>query len=188
MSYNSTAGFHFGPTLETSRLLLRPLSGEDFPGFVELMSDPLSAHHIGGVQPRSMAWRLFSTMVGAWPLLGYSMFSVIEKQSGRWIGRVGPWQAEGWPGTEVGWGLIRDAWGKGYATEAARVCMAWAFDSLGWDEVIHCIDPTNAPSQEVAKRLGSTILRMGRMPAPYDKYEIEIWGQSKEQWKQHRYA
>ena len=72
------------------------------------------------------------------------MFSVIEKASGRWVGRLGPWQPEGWPGTEVGWGLARDAWGKGYATEGAAAAIDWAFDALGWDDVIHCIDPGNA--------------------------------------------
>lgn len=43
----------------------------------------------------------FTLEAGAWTIRGFSMFSVIEKDSGQWIGRLGPWQPEGWPGTEV---------------------------------------------------------------------------------------
>jgi RimJ/RimL family protein N-acetyltransferase len=86
--------------------------------------------HLGGVQPRSVAWRGFLQMAGAWTIQGFSMFSVIEEVSGRWIGRIGPWRPEGWPGPEVGWALSRDVWGKGYATEAATAAMDWVFDEL----------------------------------------------------------
>ena len=68
------------------------------------------------------------------------MFSVIEKSTGRWVGRLAPWTPDGWPGTEVGWGIARDRCGLGYATEAATAAIDWAFDALGWSEVIHVID------------------------------------------------
>ena len=69
--------------------------------------------------PRAAAWRKFLQMPGAWLIQGFGMFAVIEKASGEWLGNIGPWQPEGWPGTEVGWALRRVAWGKGYADEAA---------------------------------------------------------------------
>jgi RimJ/RimL family protein N-acetyltransferase len=123
-----------------------------------------------------------ASIAGSFALLGFGMFSVIEKASGDWIGRVGPWMPEGWPGTEVGWGLARHTWGKGYATEAAAAAIDWAFETLGWREVIHCIHPDNTPSQKVAQRLGSRILREGKLPAPLTM-PIEIWGQSAEDWR-----
>ena len=107
------------------------------------------------------------------------MFSVIEKASGRWVGRVGPWQPEGWPGAEVGWGLERSAWGKGYATESAEAAIDWAFDALGWDDVIHCIDPGQRPSARVAERLGSARRGSAYLPAPFDNEPVDIWGQSR---------
>ena len=116
------------------------------------------------------------------------MFSVIEKATGRWVGRLGPWQPEGWPGTEVGWGLARDAWGKGYATEGATAAMDYAFDVLGWTEVIHTIEPANTASQAVALRLGSTLLRQARMPAPFQDLVLDVWGQTREQWLARRAA
>lgn len=147
------------------------------------MADPECARFIGGVLPKPTSWRVVMQMAGAWELTGISMFSVIEKERRVWIGRIGPWQPYGWPGTEVGWALHRDAWGKGYAVEAAAACIDYAFDTLGWSEVIHCINPENAPSQAVARRLGATILRTATLPAPFAHEHVDIWGQSREAWR-----
>lgn len=178
----ATAKAMIGPTLETERLLLRPPQEEDLDGWEILMGDEEAARFIGGASPRPVAWRSLAAMAGSWMLHGYGMFSVLEKDSGRWVGRLGPWCPEGWPGTEVGWGLIRDAWGKGYATEGATAAIDWAFANLGWSEVIHCIDPENVGSKAVAQRLGSKNLRQGRLPPPFDSHVVEIWGQSREEW------
>jgi RimJ/RimL family protein N-acetyltransferase len=172
-----------GPILETERLLLRPTSYKDFEGFVTLMTDPESAKYIGGPLSRDQVWRGYAAMAGAWVVNGFSMFSVIEKQSGQWIGRVGPWRPAGWPGTEIGYGLIREAWGKGYATEAATASIDWAFDILGWSEVIHCIDVNNLASKETARRLGAQPDGFAQLPAPFDKATVEKWKQSREAWR-----
>lgn len=175
-----------GPTIETPRLLMRPPEQRDFDAWAAFLADEESARFVGGVQPRPAAWRFMAGAVGHWVLNGFGLFSVIEKESGRWIGRVGPVQPEGWPGTEVGWGLARDFWGKGYAGESAAAAIDWAFDALGWSEVIHCIDPANEPSFAVARRLGSRLLRRGRLPPPFEAMEVEIWGQSREEWRARR--
>jgi RimJ/RimL family protein N-acetyltransferase len=172
--------------IQTERLILRPTAAEDFEGWAAYMADAEASKFIGGPQQRSVAWRGFLTMAGAWAIQGFGMFSVIEKSSGRWVGRLGPWQPEGWPGTEVGWGIARAAWGKGYATEGAAAAIDWAFDHLGWSEVIHCIDPANAASQSVAIKLGSCNLRTGKLPAPFDTATIDVWGQSRAQWDARR--
>jgi RimJ/RimL family protein N-acetyltransferase len=171
-----------GPTLETARLTLRPIAAEDFDAYVAYMADP-STKYIGGPLVRTASWRGFATIAGSWVVRGYSMFSVIERSSGQWVGRVGPWMPEGWPGTEVGWGLIPEVTGKGYATEAATACIDWAFDHLGWTDVIHCIDPDNVGSQRVAQRLGSINRGPGKLPVPLDAYPVDVWGQTREDWK-----
>ncbi len=172
--------------LETTRLLLRPPQRKDFDAWAAFTADAERTRYIGGTQPRPVAWRSFAAMVGMWKLDGFAMFSVIEKASGRWIGRVGPWSPEGWPGTEVGWSLVADAGGQGYATEAAIAATQWAFDTLGWRHVIHTIDPANIASKRVAARLGSAFQSPGRLPPPHDDRDVEIWGQSREQWMQRR--
>jgi RimJ/RimL family protein N-acetyltransferase len=171
-----------GPTLETARLTLRPLAAEDFDAWAAMMADE-STRFIGGPQSRSTAWRGFVSVAGAWAMQGYSMFSVTEKATGLWIGRVGPWVPEGWPGTEVGWGLTKAAFGKGYATEAAVAAIDWAFEALGWTDVIHIIDPENIASIAVAERLGSVNRGPGQMPEPFHTYRVDIWGQTREDWR-----
>ena len=171
----------------TPRLLLRPLQMPDFEGWAAFMADPEATRFLGGAQPRALAWRGFMTMAGAWHLQGFAMFSVIERSSQRWIGRLGAWMPDGWPGTEVGWGIIRDCWGRGYALEGATAAIDWAFDELGWSNVIHAIDSRNGASQAVARKLGSELTGTARLPAPIDTV-VELWGQSRATWRAMRKA
>lgn len=170
------------PQLETDRLILRISRAEDFDGYAELMADEEACRYIGGHMPRAAAWRKFLQQPGAWVVQGFGMFSVIEKASGEWLGQLGPWQPEGWPGHEVGWAFRRAAWGRGYATEAAAAAIDWAFEHLPWDDVIHCIDPANHPSQALAQRLGSRNRGPGRLPAPFEDAAIDVWGQTRAEW------
>jgi RimJ/RimL family protein N-acetyltransferase len=177
-----------GPTLETARLILRPPIQADFEGFAAMGQEEDTMRFIGGVRSRDESWRWMAALTGAWALLGYSMFSVLEKQSGRWIGRLGPWRPGGkqggWPGDEIAWGLRRDAQGKGYASEGATAAIDWAFEHLGWESVIHCILAENAPSIALAQRLGSTRQRVGvALPAPLDTILVDIYGLTKTQWR-----
>jgi RimJ/RimL family protein N-acetyltransferase len=169
--------------IETARLLLRLPCLEDLDPWAEMMVDYESAKFIGGVMPRSVTWRALMTMIGSWQAHGFGMFSVIEKSSGRWVGRLGPWMPEGWPGTEIGWAICRDCWGKGYAPEGAIAATDWAFDNLGWTNVIHSIDPANVASQQVARKLGSRNLGPGKLPPPFQESVIDLWGQSQEEWR-----
>ena len=177
-----------GPTLETARLILRPPAQSDFEGFAAMAQEEETMRFIGGVAARDAAWRAMATLAGAWPLLGFSMFSVIEKESGRWIGRLGPWRPGGreggWPGDEVGWGLTASAQGKGYAAEGATAAIDWAFDTLGWECIIHCIDEKNTPSIRLAERLGSRLQRTGvPLPAPFNTVVVDIYGQTRDEWR-----
>jgi RimJ/RimL family protein N-acetyltransferase len=178
MKHNDLANLR----LETPRLILRPTLAEDFEAWAAFLDDEVATRFIGR-QPRALAWRTFMCMAGAWSLTGVAMFSVIEKASGQWVGRLGPWHPEGWPDNEVGWGIARAHWGKGYAAEGAAAAMDYAFDVLGWERVIHCIDPENLASIGVAKKLGSKLLRRVQMPPPYHQATIDAWGQTREEWR-----
>jgi RimJ/RimL family protein N-acetyltransferase len=176
------------PTIKTARLILRPPIQSDFVSWSALMADEHAARFIGGPQPASIAWRGMATMAGSWALKGFGMFSVIVSETGRWIGRIGPWEPEGWPGPEIGYGLIQDAWGKGYAYEGASASIDWAVDHLGWDEFIHIINPENAASIKLARKLGSTDRGPGRVPPPWENDVVNIWGQTAIDWRRHRAA
>ena len=176
----------FGPTLETDRLILRVPRAEDFDAFAQMQADPDAARFIGGHVTRAEAWRRFLWQPGAWLVQGFGMFGVVEKSSGLWLGQIGPWKPEGWPGNEIGYSLHPDAWGRGYATEAGVAAIDWAFANLGWDEVIHCIDPANTAEQALAQRLGSRNLGPVTLPAPFEDAPSDTWGQTRAEWADNR--
>ena len=175
-----------GPVIETERLLLRPPRADDFDAYADYAADPEGLVFLGGAQSRAAAWRSFMVYAGAWAASGVSFFWVFERTAaggeGAFVGRVGPWRPEGWPGCEVGWGVARRFFGRGYAGEAASACMDFAFDRLGWTDVIHSIDPANAASIRLAERLGSRRRADALLPDPFNK-TIAIWGQSRDEWR-----
>ena len=174
--------------IETARLLLRPPRADDFPAWADFMAEEEAARFIGGPMSRPVAWRGFLTVAGAWSIQGFGMFSVIERETGDWVGRLGPWMPEGWPGPEVGYGIVPSRWGRGYATEGVAAAIDWAHGELGWDDVIHCIDPDNVASIRVAERRGARRRGWGRLPEPLDARPVEIWGQTRDEWRARRGA
>jgi RimJ/RimL family protein N-acetyltransferase len=180
---NRNLAMPYFPILETERLILRVPEARDFDAWAAFMQDEESARYVGGVQAPAASYRSMASLVGCWVLQGFAMFSMIEKPTGRWVGRTGPWAPHAWPGTEVGWGVVRSDWGKGYATEAARAAIDFAVDTLGWMDIIHCIDPANVASQAVARRLGAKNRGPGKLPPPFESHPIDIWGQSADDWK-----
>ena len=167
--------------LGAPRLLLRPTRREDFDAWAAFMADAESAR----CRRRAAAPGRLARIPddgGRWAIQGFAMFSVIEKATGLWVGRIGPWQPEGWPGTEVGWGIVRDRCGPGYATEAATATIDWVFAELGWTEVVHTIDVDNVTSQAVARKLGLAQSRPRPIARAIRGDVIDIWAQTKEDW------
>ena len=111
---------------------------------------------MGGPLDVADTWRQMAFFVGHWELRGYGLW-VVERE-GELIGRVGLLQPEGWPGLEVGWLLGRDAWGHGYATEAARAAAEYAWRELDAQELISLIAPDNHRVSR-ASRSGSACAR-----------------------------
>ncbi len=142
-------------TLETDRLLMREFRESDLDAYAELCADEEVMRYVSGrAFRRDEAWRQMALFLGHYRLRGYSFWAVDEKASGAFVGRVGCWRPEGWPGLEVGWALARGYWGRGYATEAARASLDYAFTRLGESHVVSLIHPDNARSIRVAERIG----------------------------------
>ncbi len=143
--------------LETERLVLRMWRAGDFEPFAEMCADEEVMRYIGAggkTMTPPEAWRSMALFIGHWHLRGYGIWAVEERASGELVGRVGCWRPEGWPGFEVGWVLRRAFWGRGFATEAARAALDYAFDVLGQAHVISLIHPENRASIRVAERIG----------------------------------
>jgi len=149
-----------------------------------MWSDPaITRYTIGSPSPRQRTWTRLLAYRGHWALLGFGYWAVEEKATGRFVGELGFAEfkreiqpsIEGTP--ELGWALISQAQGKGYATEALRAAVAWGDSHFGPVRTVCLIHPDNHPSLRVADKLGyKELLRTSidgmpevmflRLPAP----------------------
>lgn len=145
--------------LETERLRLRQFTEGDLDRYAPMVADREVMRYIGtgAAMNRMEAWRSIAGILGHWQMRGYGMWALELKATGEFIGRAGFLNPEGWPGFELGWMLARAHWGKGYALEAARRALGYAFADLGRDRVISLIRPGNARSIRVAETLGERL-------------------------------
>lgn len=171
--------------IETPRLILRVPEERDFDGLCELMTDPVATEHLGGVSEPAVIWRSLAGLIGHWSMRGYGFFSIEDRQTGEWLGRVGPWFPHGWYAPEVGWSVLRRCWGKGIATEAAVASMNFVVDTLGWSRIVHVIASDNRASQALARKLGS-VNTTERFKVPGFGMETEVWAQTATDWRRHR--
>lgn len=146
------------PVLTTARLELRMLQLPDFEQYAAIHADPEVTRFTARTQlDRNEAWRHLAMFAGHWHLRGFGMWGVFEKESGLLAGRVGFHEPEGWPGFELAWTIGRGFWGRGYAPEAARRCLEYAFEEMGRTRVISLIDPANTNSIRVAEKIGEVV-------------------------------
>lgn len=159
------------PLLQTARLRLRAPCEADFDAEAAFYASD-AARFVGGpLEPRE-TWRALAAMMGHWIMRGYGFWALEDIETGAYQGRVGLWYPHGWPGREIGWTLMPQAWGQGYATEAAIAVRAYAYGQLGWDTAISQIAPGNTASKAVARRLGATF----EDTMEHAKYgPVEIW-------------
>lgn len=145
-----------GATLEAGRLRLRMFREGDLDGLAGMYGDAETMRHIGDgrVLTREETWRAIAGMLGHWALRGHGMWALELVDSGELVGRVGFIDPPGWPGFELGWLVARPHWGRGFATEAARVALDHAVRALRRDRVISLIRPGNRASARVAAKIG----------------------------------
>jgi RimJ/RimL family protein N-acetyltransferase len=144
--------------LQTTRLLLRPIAMRDLDEYVAIHADAEVTHFIGPVDRRSGTRRL-EAYLNQWGERGHGMFAVLDSRSCRFLGVVGLDYWAEFDEMEVGWVLRRDAWGQGFATEAARACITWGFSHLRTPYMTSMIRPDNRRSVAVAERIGMSVLR-----------------------------
>lgn len=174
------------PRLETERLVLREWRAGDFDSLATFYADIETMRFLGGVMERADAWRSLAAAIGHWQLRGYGTWAVERKTDGALVGRIGMINPEGWPALELGWTLGRPYWGQGYATEAAAVALDYAFMTQPVDRMISCIDPDNAASQSVARRIGETKGELRQLRVAGKDHPVDIWSIARGEWQRLR--
>ena len=148
------------PERRTARLLLRPFREEDRQPFAAMNADAEVAAFLPAALSRGESDALQDQIVADSARWGFGLFAVEEGSTGTFVGFVGlavpAWQAHFTPVAEIAWRLARPAWGKGYATEAARETLAWAFGPLDLPAIWSWTSPLNRRSWRVMQRLGMT--------------------------------
>jgi len=170
------------PVIETERLILRGWREEDHKPLAAMFADSEVMRFIGGVQSFNDSWRSMAAIIGHWHLRGFGFWVVERKEDGAFIGRIGLWCPEGWPGMEVGWALARPYWGQGYATEAARASFDYGFRQFAVPKLVSLIHADNRASQRVAERLGETKGALFELVIYGNRTPVDIWEISRERW------
>ena len=145
--------------LRTNRLELRRWREGDLDEHAAMIADPEVNRYVGGPTDRASAWRQIAIFIGHRELRGWTSSVVVERQSGRLLGRAGLWQPEGYPGVEVGWILKPSVWNQGYATEVGQALRDYAFGTLGIPHLLSLIHPDNHASIRVAQKIGASFER-----------------------------
>jgi ribosomal-protein-alanine N-acetyltransferase len=144
-------------SLETERLILRPLEMQDAAALTAVFGDPEVMRFGDGLQTEDWVRTWIDWVRQGYGERGYGPLAVVLKENSGLIGYCGLFYFEninGRPEIELGYRLALAAWGKGYATEAGTAVCDYAFQTQGLDRLIALIDPANRASIAVAKKLG----------------------------------
>lgn len=148
------------PLLKTERLVLRRWRDGDREPFAALNADPEVMEHFPATLARDQSDALIERIEANFDRRGFGLWAVEIAETGRFIGFTGlsvpGFQAHFTPAVEIGWRLARSAWGHGYASEAARRALSFAFEDLGLSQVVAFTSRTNLRSQGVMRRIGMT--------------------------------
>ena len=120
------------PVMETERLRLRAFTLADLDAYAQMYTEESFVRFIGGsTLSRDQVWRSIAVILGHWQLLGYGVWALENRETGALVGHAGLLNLPGWPDIEVCWALGPAFWGRGFATEAARASVDWAFGEAG---------------------------------------------------------
>ncbi len=142
--------------LETPRLLLREFIPADVDALEGILGDPVAMQYYPAPFPRAEVEDWVRRNRARYRDCGFGLWAMLLKDSGELIGDCGCYvrEIEGEFEFELGWHVRRDLWGRGYATEAARACIEYAFASLGTERIIALVRPENTNSCRVAEKSG----------------------------------
>jgi RimJ/RimL family protein N-acetyltransferase len=145
--------------IETERLLIRPWREGDREEYLASCNSEAVTAHLGGPAKVEHIDAALARIARSQDEHGFSFWAVERKSDGRFLGYCGL-KLTNLPGTpverdiEIGWRLREDAWGQGYASEAAEAVLAWAWANLSVERIVSFTIPANAPSRRVMERIG----------------------------------
>jgi ribosomal-protein-alanine N-acetyltransferase len=148
------------PTLTTPRLILRPWRDDDLPAYAAMNADPRVMQFFQKTWTPQESAATLGRVRAHFDRHGFGKWAVEAPGVAPLVGLVGlavpDYDLPFNPCVEIGWRLAAEVWGRGYATEAARAALDFAFRELRVPEVVAFTVPANARSRAVMERLGMT--------------------------------
>jgi ribosomal-protein-alanine N-acetyltransferase len=148
--------------VETDHLLLRPFTLADVPAYAAVREDAAIREWLRSDPAESgtsIAARVVAMFIEEWATVGYGPWAVVDRADGTLIGHHGLRFMPEFGETEVLYALAERARGRGYAVEAGRAALDFAFGTLGLARVIAIALHDNRASRAVMERLGLTYRR-----------------------------
>lgn len=143
--------------IETPRTLLQQYTTDDVDNLYRIFSDPIAMTHWPATKTREEVVQWIQWNLESYKENGYGLYSVFRKTDLAFLGYCGfilQREVDGIDEVEIGYALVRQYWGKGYATETASACKKYGFNHLNCSRLISLVKPENFPSRKVAERNG----------------------------------
>jgi ribosomal-protein-alanine N-acetyltransferase len=170
--------------IRTPRLLLTRMRAEDLDDLVRMYLDPQVMATLGGVRSEAQTAQYLDRQLAHWQEHGFGWWAAREPSTGRFIGRGGLRHSmvDGRDEVEVGYGLLREFWGQGLATELALESVRVGFTELGRPDLVSFTLPTNKASRRVMTKVGFRYERNivhAELPHVLYRLTASAWGETR---------
>ena len=168
--------------LETTRLILREMTDDDFTALYAILSDPETMQYYPQPYDEAGTRRWIAWCRDSYAKHGFGLWAVVLKETGEFIGDCGismqPIHGEWLP--EIGYHIRKDHWRKGYASEAAATCIRYAFEQCGFPKVYSYMNADNVPSFRTAEKNGMTLTEEYDNPL---HGHLKVYAITREEWE-----
>ncbi len=144
--------------LETEQFILRKLTMDDLQDWHSILSDEETMRHYPSPFNIEKTKNWIEWNLDNYNKYGFGLWAIISKETGQFIGDSGMTMQKihGKMQPKIGYHIDKRFWGRGYAPQAARACLRWAFEHTEFDEIFSYQKYTNTPSRRVAEKMGMT--------------------------------
>ncbi|TYR80760.1 GNAT family N-acetyltransferase [Priestia megaterium] len=161
--------------METNRLRFRKMNEQDTANLLKIFSDSESMKFYPSTKGEEETKQWINWMTNHYHAYGIGLWIVEHRETSEFLGQCGfvlqklNQRIE----AELGYLFVRDAWGKGYGTEASLACKNYGFETLKLSKIVSLIDPENIASSKIAKKLGMSIeSRIRKWDKEMDVYSV----------------
>lgn len=166
--------------LETERLILRPLEPTDLPRFIEMRQDEEVMKYLGGwtINNLEALTKRFDFYLDCHRKFGFGMCAMIWKETGEFFGWSGLQPLVDTDEIEIGYGMVKEFWGKGIGYECGRAWLDHGFKTLGLERIVAVADPANTGSWRIMEKLGMRFEKL----EPHYNMTCRYYGISKDEY------